>query len=194
LEWKPHSGFNAIRLTADGRAPASDLRALFAKYQQGAANILLPAYPTNSPLEMACFDLSKCACLYYGTENEGNNKDSKKATGTSGDETFFQSSRGHFKCSYDYWRYGFLMNIQAVSMAQHWAKLQTDSMCLVTMYTRLVLVCLKTDRGNINPPHEWFHAMDPDTYDRPSAGHALPLCKDEGCMNYYRRPMGTASW
>jgi hypothetical protein len=63
--------------------------------------------------------------------------------------------------------------------------------CLVATYWRTVVVCSKQDaqhgHGGMYPRHEWFHAMDPDSYPRPP-GHELPLCRNRACMNYYRRP------
>lgn len=73
-------------------------------------------------------------------------------------------------------------------MGKHWPMGMCKSVCLVTTYQRDVLVCHKIDRNKIKPAHEWFHAMDPETYPRRKANYGLPLCKDKGCMNYYRRP------
>ena len=67
--------------------------------------------------------------------------------------------------------------------------------CLVTTYRRAVVVCDKDssqwtrwDRpGALLPPtHDWFHAMDPDTYNPPRG--VPPRCRDRACINYYKRP------
>lgn len=39
----------------------------------------------------------------------------------------------------------------------------------------------------INPSHEWFHAMDPDTYEPQNNSYQSTLCRDEACLNYYRK-------
>ena len=36
----------------------------------------------------------------------------------------------------------------------------------------------------VNPVHAWLHAMDPDTHPCQIQSHAVPLCKEPGCMNY----------
>ncbi|KAK5651068.1 hypothetical protein OQA88_13716 [Cercophora sp. LCS_1] len=55
LEWKPHSGFDVFSLTSDRRAPASEMRTLFQRHRQGAADILFPSFPQLPFPEMACF-------------------------------------------------------------------------------------------------------------------------------------------
>lgn len=87
LEWAPHSGFGAIRLTADGRAPASDLRAIFARYRRGTAKIMLPAYRSDFLPEMVYFDPFRCSCLYYAGWNDGERIETKTPTGKSEDGT-----------------------------------------------------------------------------------------------------------
>ncbi|KAI6091059.1 hypothetical protein F4821DRAFT_227378 [Hypoxylon rubiginosum] len=51
---------------------------------------------------------------------------------------------------------------------------------------RDIAVYSKKDGTFVNPTHAWLHAMDPDTFERPTRD--IPLCKNGGCMNYYRRP------
>lgn len=187
LEWKPHSGLHAFTLTPDGRAPASELRALFQRYRQGVADILLPSYPSNPLPEMACFGPTKCGCLHY---EKGDNKRPSAADLSNHASFFFGDDRtcgcrGGHKYNRDH---GYGQNGQRIDMGKHWPMGTCNSVCLVTTYQRDVLVCHKIDRNKIKPTHEWFHAMDPETYPRRRANYGLPLCKDKGCMNYYRRP------
>lgn len=186
LEWKPHSGLDAFTRTPDGRAPASELRELFQRYRQGPAGILLPSYPSNPLPEMTCFDTTKCICLHY---EMGANKKSSAANPPRHASFFRDDWRsGCHAYHYLYRGHGVGGNGGRVDMSKHWPRGMRNSVCLVTTYQRDVLICHKTNRTKINPTHDWFHAMDPDTYPRPYAGHALPLCKDKDCMNYYRRP------
>jgi hypothetical protein len=192
MEWQAHSGPGSLTLTHGGRAPVSELRSFFAKNRQGAANIFLPSYPANPLPEMACFDPSKCSCLDYGAGVKQKDDEDKKATDTSGIPTYFQGFPGGKECSHSYYRrldYGY--DWERVYMRRYWLSDTAASLCLVACYEREVVVCLESDRRNINPAHEWLHAMDPDTYERQNAGHQLPLCRDQGCMNYYRRPRTT---
>lgn len=193
MVWSPHSGINAVRLTFDGRAPASDLRALFAKYRQGAAKFFLPAYSSNSLPEMACFPYRYCKCLYVETGNGGCNNDDQITTCARREKSLFQgrmcagSLWVHLYERREYERGGWVY--EGVGMSRHWAGPLPTSVCLVTNYIRKVRVCENTD--HLNPSHEWFHAMDPDTYDYPGA---VPPCRDEDCMNYHRRPVTSLYW
>lgn len=65
LKWQPHSGFNVFSITSNGRAPASEIRTMFQRYRQGAAEILFPSSPQLPFPEMACFRDTKCRCLDY---------------------------------------------------------------------------------------------------------------------------------
>ena len=75
LEWTPHSGRidDALPLTADGRIPASGLRALFRRLrQQGPAdNLYPPVRPSKLP-EMAYFSPSGpiAPLIHYETGND----------------------------------------------------------------------------------------------------------------------------
>jgi hypothetical protein len=77
-------------------------------------------------------------------------------------------------------------------MSQHWPRETLTAPCLITTYRFTVNICnnkkwTSTSSFKPHPTHAWFHALDPDTFPRPP-GHSLPLCKDRGCMNYYKRP------
>ena len=120
--------------------------------------------------------------------------------------------RHRFYSSHCYWR-GMDRGgepSQCVWMRQHWPRVGEDSEgsvkdsegsvkgprpCLVTTYRRAVVVCDKFSsqwtywihpRAALPPTHDWFHAMDPDSYVQ-SRG-AGPRCKDRACINYYKRP------
>lgn len=184
LEWRPHSGIGAFTPTPDGRARASEVRELFKGYRKGVGGILVP-YNSSDPVpEMMCFGFSRheCMCLYYGMG------DGEEGTDPSRSVDFGECSLPlhHF------------LEINAgqwvdseVGLDMHALRTRKGKgICLTTAYQRQVVVCRKTDTatGKVNPTHEWFHAMDPDTYDRPEDSHTLPICRDGGCMNYYRRP------
>ncbi|KAK0735705.1 hypothetical protein B0T21DRAFT_384489 [Apiosordaria backusii] len=72
--------------------------------------------------------------------------------------------------------------------------------CLITNYYRVISVGMGTWRDRLRhgsdkkariiPPHEWLHAVDPDSYqlddDTSKFGNMWPICKDPSCRNYYR--------
>lgn len=186
LEWKPHSGLGAFTCTTEGAVPAPELRALFQRYRNGAASILLLSYPSCPLPEMVCFDPTKCSCLYYemgGNKRPGGWNPSKCAGFPRGDRPF-KCPAPHLSCRPD----SAGGNGELVRMDNHRPRGMRNSTCLITTYQRKIFVCLKTDRTKLNPTHAWFHAMDPDTFHRPDFHYDLPLCKNNGCMNYYRRP------
>jgi len=93
---------------------------------------------------------------------------------------------------------------QCVWMRQHWpqgggeeseesTKGPGSGPCLVTTYRRAVVVRdgshwpgWHRNGARLPPTHDWFHAMDPDTYMKPQG--TPPRCKDRTCLNYYKRP------
>ncbi|KAI2629579.1 hypothetical protein GGR54DRAFT_635761 [Hypoxylon sp. NC1633] len=175
FEWAPHSGLDSFTFTPDGRMPASELRAVFQKYRQGLASMLLPSHLSTYLPEMACFH-HDCTCIHYET---------------GGDETQ-QRTTERLPCqltSHNIARLGQI--VQRVDMSKHCPR-DPDSACLITTYQLEIPFCRKTDRrGTINPTHEWLHAMDPDTYPHLKDNCTKPLCKDKDCINYYRvrRPL-----
>ncbi len=87
---------------------------------------------------------------------------------------------------------------QCVWMRQHWPQgggEESGPPCLVTTYRRAVVVCDNASsqwtswhraRARLPPTHDWFHAMDPDSYGQLRG--TVPRCEDRACLNYYKRP------
>lgn len=182
LEWQPHSGPNAFNLTPYGRIPAHEARALFKRHKEGAAGILCPSRaPQNHSPAMMCFDPRVCSCLEYkgAVAPDGIHR---SPLGPDLQPDNCRWDHGYRKChNVILGRRGGYTGIYATPHRP-----TEDSMCVMTIYWTDVSICSKTD-DKINPDHGWFHAMDPDTYDRPFPSTEL-LCKDENCLNYYRRP------
>jgi hypothetical protein len=201
LDWSAHSGdTDALTWTSTGRPFASDMRTLFQRYrQQGPADALVPMHSLSSLPEMVCFDPNKCRCLHYHT---GDSREDLDAPGAA------DGARQHSKlflpddcpahqhrpsASYTRTNPGLWWTFErTIRMRQHWPRGTLAAPCLVTTYRCTVNICDKgiwtsTSSFKSHPTHGWFHALDPDTFPRPP-GHSLPLCKDMGCMNYYKRP------
>lgn len=183
LEWEPHSGLGALTLTRDKRVPASEIRALFAKHRRGPASVLLPSDPSSPVPEMRCFDPHECVCLRYemGHDNKARGEEIRS---TVFSPQYYRSYYGRqcYESSHMLWRSQGARSHQLVRAGVHWQTLSNNGPpCLTSHYVRQILVCPWADGSRMNPPHEWLHAMDPDTYDQ-----AVPLCRDEGCMNYTR--------
>lgn len=181
IEWKPHSGLDAFTLTPCGRLPAPELRALFRRYREGAAKVLLPPRPSSHYLpEMECFAAAKSSCVAYKGSNALGNTMPLQNSGHRCDDDCWTSSKPHGHNALFYGK-----EHTSVDVSKH--RRVGDSICLTTTYRFEVKVFRKTD-DKINPSHDWFHAMDPcSTYRAPCPDYQLPLCDDGSCMNYYRR-------
>lgn len=191
LEWAPHSGFQYFSLE-DGKVPVTELRELFRRYRLGAGRIFLHGHPSKSLPEMAAFTAAYCDCVHYETGQQ----DQKSIT--EGAENPFHNQqipwgRGFTHVHFLNRNYGLGYNGHRVDHLKHYPHGCDYPFCLITKYQRDIMICYKTraaKRGRVihTPTHEWLHAMDPDTYLYPSGRHAIPQCKDENCMNYYKRP------
>lgn len=183
LQWEPHSGLDLFTRTAEGQVPASQLRELFWQYRKGPAGILLPSYPSNLVPEMACYNPSNsdCRCLYYGPGDGA-------AFGAAGspEQTAFFCKATPLEHEHTYRRSSFGTWNEEVSTRGHWPG--DAGPCLITTYERHIPLFTTARDDRVNPSHAWFHAMDPDTHSRRAWEQELPLCRDERCMNYYRRP------
>ena len=190
MMWAPHSGLDAFTRSPGGPVPVSELRALFGTYREGAGGALLPSqpYPGRHLPEMVCFEPGRCACADYKKRG----KDGKERPGAPRFADFFRKD-GRCDVLHFYWRRHHSQGHagERVYVQPHWPTEALDAVCLVTLYRRDILICDKAelDRGGrFNPGHEWFHAMDADTYDVPGPCGKMPLCRDTTCMNYYLRP------
>lgn len=188
LEWSPHSGLDVLTRNKQGKDRAGDLRELFRRHRQGAAEILFPSHHANPLPEMACFGLGECQCLYYGKGDEGaedggkESRDDLLAWFHDHYPSLVESGHVHstFRGNPDLW-------IEDIRLNRH-RPTRGDPSCLVTTYGRQLFLFNRTDRGTkrMNPGHAWFHAMDPETYPRPDSLE-LPYCNRKDCMNYFRR-------
>lgn len=200
LSWAPHSGLNMPHDT-EGRPAASELRALFQlQRDHGPANAIVPLYPASNSLpEMACFDPNTCHCLrYYDTAQDTHAPntlpDKIKPTHFIRDDCPRSSPD---QDNHSHTRNEDTSSSQSITMHQHFPRGFSHPACLVTTYSRHILVLSARNQKHADalnntklpPTHEWFHAMDPDTYDPPAGRSIWPVCRDKGCMNYYKRPM-----
>lgn len=199
LEWSPHSGLRAFTRSHDGRPPIEDFRKLFRTYRQGTGGIFMPSYPSKRMShidlpEMACFKPGSCMCANW---ESGDNEALGVISTVRPADFFRQDPWWNRKCSalHIYYRriYGGGYNGEQVEMHKHWPTEDRDGVCLVTTYKRDIMVCVKAEveampHKRISPTHEFFHAMNPDTYDLSDPDCDLPMCKNRACTNYYRRP------
>jgi hypothetical protein len=141
---------------------------------------------------MLCFNHTECQCLYYKVG--GNQKSSTADLSKLTQGTLFRSNpkdRDNYCRASHYYRrtYGFYWTGEDVLMRRHWPDIASNSICLVTEYTRRITVCTKVKGSSdmaVIPGYDWYHTVDPDL----SAPQRLPdiPCRDKSCINYYRDP------
>jgi hypothetical protein len=195
LEWTPHSGPDVFSLTSDRRAPASEVRTMFQRYRQGAADILVSSFPQLPFPEMACFGDTQCQCLDY--EEGGDQRSSTASTPKPIQETVFWGSRdleSHRDASHIHLRlHGAYMSSELAAIRRHLPGIKNDSPCIVTHYSRHITVCTRVSGHNaaaVTPANDWYHAADPDL-SPPQRSPNIP-CRDKSCINYYRSPASFA--
>lgn len=154
LEWRPHSGPDALPTTPDGRIRASDLRALFRRYREGPAGVMVPSHPSPHHLsEMTCFDRPWCRCLHYDGADVPVRTGSLERAGPLRDALGYDR-----ECTYQRIFDRHQAGDRQIKMSRH--AVAGNLVCLSTTYRYSINICHKTDE-KINPSHDWFHAMDP---------------------------------
>ncbi len=180
------------------------------------AKTMLPASTRPGSLpEMACFGPGRCKCLRYetGTDDDDDTADARaRRPPRCYARHRLQRSGGQD----EEWRTS-ESSVQMLPHSGPKRRGIMGARCLIAAYKRVVPVYDEktttlsaahgrggggsnggsTTKGNksplqppphrIPPSHQWFHAMDPDTFAHPSSA-ILPRCKDSSCMNYYKRP------
>ncbi len=193
LEWTPHSRIDTLSLTADGRIPAPELRALFQRLRHlGSADTLYtPTRPGDLP-EIAYFSpspLTECF-IYYQTG--GINSTPLPLTAplvtatlitTATTQPSFRPlpshlwSRWWFDCCKNKREtHGQGGNGQNLDIGPHYKRggRSTDitGQCLVVSYQQdISWVCetmaITDPAVKIEPTDHWIHAMDPHIYPYP---------------------------
>lgn len=197
LEWTPHSRIDALALTADGRIPAPELRALFQRLRRlGPVDTLYSSGRPGALPEMALFSASKCLgpFVYYKRGEDDNTPPPLESFPPLPSEPWLlQSCCQDLSRRYNYGENGRMMNI-----GPHYPRdaggIGIDRQCLAVTYAKDVKVCEMEDMRNpasiLIPTHDWLHAMDTSTYPHPQSSHIRPQCRDETCTNYYQRRKG----
>ncbi|KAJ4366840.1 hypothetical protein N0V83_007368 [Neocucurbitaria cava] len=187
LEWEPHSRIDALALTADGRMPAPELRALFQRLRtlEPADTLCPPCRPGALP-EMAFFSPYSRTGRFVYYKTGGLYEIGPPRTPLSPLPPY------SLLVWHDY--HGRGKNGKKLDIRPHYP---TDaggtgisSQCLVVSYEKDVMICKTTAMTDsavkIIPTDHWLHAMDTQTYPHPQASHIRPQCRNVTCRNYYR--------
>lgn len=185
LEWAPHSRIDSLALTADGQIPAHALRARFQRLRQlGPADTFYPASRPGALPELACIS-SACPFIYYKT---GQDDETPPPIPSDG----WQLSRycRSLKSNDGSGESGRKLEIMP-HLLKNAGDVDISCQCFVARYMEDIIICKNTAIMNpttkLVPNDDWLHAMDTDTYPHPEAFQIRSQCRDEKCVNYYRR-------
>ncbi|KAF2440191.1 hypothetical protein P171DRAFT_457879 [Karstenula rhodostoma CBS 690.94] len=189
IEWIPHSRIDALPLTADGRMPAPELRALFQRLRSlGPADMLCPSYLSGALPEMALFSpLSPVRRFVYYKTGEDEIGPGPASSPPLPSNPWLPWHHGyHIKRGKNGTKLDIRLHYPSDARGTN-----ISSQCLVVSYRKDIMICEMTALTDpaikIIPTDHWLHALDPRTYSHPQANHIRPLCKDLACANYYLR-------
>lgn len=224
LCWKPYSSSKILTAADHGEIEVTRLRELYGEYARNAARFIVPGPSQNPMPEMLCFDPEKCRHIFYrnGVRPQATHykqpstlqrscqksvrteaildryhQDASRFTGLGWPDHYveFEESRGQsgiyvYECD-----------------EKHDG--QGPTRCLMTSYRRTISLG-HIDHGHedhcrrwaLNPSHEWFHAVDQDSFPSIQEEGRLwsrvrayidgtksrPRCRDASCRNYYKSP------
>ncbi|KAJ0104181.1 hypothetical protein J7T55_000532 [Diaporthe amygdali] len=221
LCWKPHSSSRILTVPENGQLEATKLRELYNDYGQNAARFIVPG-PSQAPIpEMLCFDPDKCGHVLYRAGQkpqsgpwfcsqhhsgkpgplapteillDEDHQDVSRFAGLGWTDHYveFNEARGQsgvyvYDCDDDH-------------------NVKDGARCLMTSYRRTISLGAVDSRRPeaLNPSHQWFHAIDQDSYPSTQAEGGLwskltayfradppesrPRCRDTACRNYYQSP------
>ncbi|KAK3984907.1 hypothetical protein QBC44DRAFT_385341 [Cladorrhinum sp. PSN332] len=180
IDWVVHT---TLQPTKEGRLDLRHVRAMFQNNRQIGVHYLkseISRGTTGSPYlpEMQCFGAKGCTCLAYetGTRNKAEPTEESKAPG-------FAKCLGNNKHKRDE------SASDEVVVDRCWRLFHRR--CVTTHYSRLIMLGSSepSKKSRIKPPHDWLHALDPDSYnleDEATHGRDLGACKVPTCWNYYR--------
>ncbi|KAG6368102.1 hypothetical protein INS49_002302 [Diaporthe citri] len=220
----PHSGLKTLTAPENGQIEATRLRELYGEFGKNAARFIVPGPSQNTTPEILCFDPDKCGHILYrngerpqatpaerlctphlsGTNRnspvtateipfDGDHQDASRFTtglGWTDHYVEFNEARGQsgiyvYECD-----------------EKH--NSQDSTRCLMTSYRRTIPLGHINRRlaGDLNPCHQWFHAVDQDSYPSIHAEGGIwaramayfdrtksrPRCRDTACRNYFQSP------
>lgn len=210
ISWRPHSGRLQWPLKKGVRQLETDavgMRELAAFFGQAGARVMLPEQKDGYIPEMLCFDPDTCSCLRYeGGVSAGEVSGSKVQNHAQCLRRPVKSAhiRGMYQRETRH-HYTFDQNkddessVEIVQCDDPYGGPGAVSKCIATCYKRSIYVgefgskdVLESRAGlEQAPTHEWFHAVDRDSYERPldvpraaERTSLRPQCSDPKCSRY----------
>lgn len=223
LCWKPYSSSKILTAPENGQIEATRLRELFGEFGKNAARYIVPGPSQNTMPEMLCFDPDKCGHILYRNGERpqdtpaerlctphlsGTNRNSPvTATEIALDEDHQDASRfTGLGWTDHYVEFNEARGQSGIYVYECDEKhnSQDPARCIMTSYRRTILLGQINRHlpGALNPSHQWFHAIDQDSY--PSIQgeggfwarvmayfdrtESRPRCRDTACRNYFQSP------
>lgn len=197
----------ALKLDPQDRLRSKDIRSMFLRARLAGASYLVPHSPLRCPdvVEMRCFGQAACSCLTHKEPGQQTRNSEQVDTATDrarvhclhptlpreGRTYLVQGPKARHAGSPKYSK--FPQEEVSVKPRQ-----SADSKGWIeTIYSRRHWLGRFPRAGEnglfatpVRPPHEWFHALDPESYvlddQWDSQGPVWPNCVEPSCRNYYR--------
>lgn len=204
LSWRPHSGgFHPVDEVAE-------MRELFRRYRRNTAPFIVPGStidPAASLPEMLALDPKLCSCerdqimsvtgwhppaphgeLPGWPGSPAAVAPNKYTMGMDMADKFWSMKAARKRLHHV--RFDDACGTSTIHVMKCSAGAE-DTACMLTWYRReIALGVWDHEKGKLNPSHEWFHAVDPGSYDWDAddshtlvqeAVHVRPRCQDPGC-------------
>ncbi|KAK0742107.1 hypothetical protein B0T21DRAFT_433802 [Apiosordaria backusii] len=191
--WTTH---HVLPINKNGRLDPQILRSRFQEDLQNAASAIISGTSTSAALNraMSCFSNPSCTCLI----DADNTSRTPSKTCHDCQSSTDHSSHNPVKINPRESR-SEMIHVRPCSQSE--SLLKTQQICLTVTYSRVLggmshcakgLKALGQGKGSsapIIPPHEWYHALDPNSYelgdDCEAVGKVWPVCHEVNCGNYY---------
>ena len=191
LRWEAHKFLpDGAVDSKTGQIHASGMRAMARANRTQAGQYIAPEETLKHLPEMECFNLRACKCLSY--EGPGNSVSLRDAD--AGEPSQSESSIGTLSmarvtaCEKDHrsgnpafypWSIGVRRCISPRSGS-------SSLPCYATLYTRYIAGDVMESHPGVEvPSHEWYHALDRDSYTFDGVCGVKEACSDATCSNYY---------
>ena len=201
FSWIPHTGRSAFTSFTAGRLLTSEIQTILRKYRRNAACFIVPKLAAGHFPEMECFSPSGCDCLIYETPSSALTSQRGQRTQSLSAPIRQVSSHpknqnldcsgwwgGHSTLFFSGW-------VSSVSIwrCSGWSSSLGDIVrgppCISTQYEKsLTFSPARSGSGDSSiagPSHEWYHALDPNSYTWGGGCGLRETCKDVACRNHY---------
>lgn len=172
---------------------AKEMRAIAQALRLGGAASIIPSEGPSHLPEMDCFAASwDCNPLRRNLRVSAGQTTSRSGTRLPpGDRCASQHAVMDGSCTGQHSTTGFLTLLSSVSISTTRGLPLVSESDLFFQYKKIIKVdadmdtVYGTDGVTLRPSHEWYHAMDRNSYSWQGGCGALESCENQACRNYY---------